>query len=348
MTDFETSGSVRIEIDRASLREARDEVEAEIGSVSVGVDSAGARTDGGGRLGRRQRQMFRASETQADELQAQTGLLEDVVELLDDGSGGGLGGGGGGDGSLVPEGLTGGLAARGLGASGLLGSLAGAASAFGPLAPFLAGPALGAGAGRALFGDQEEELNQAANTYSDTVADLRERDGSNLPGPGVGDGADSGDGGAGGNTLSQEERLNRQDQSLFETAEQNRERNLNALKRRAAGKKNIRPNAGDDPVLEAGNALEAQRTTDRLTASTDQSFVGVGSGGDTAAAAGAVAPGETSIDVSAPLTVTVNAEDVANIDQELQAQFQQFRTQILQEVARQLPGSLQSNFQNRI
>lgn len=40
--------------------------------------------------------------------------------------------------------------------------------------------------------------------------------------------------------------------------------------------------------------------------------------------------------------------EAAALDQELQSELARFRTQILQEVSRQLPGSLQSNFQNRI
>jgi hypothetical protein len=99
MSEFETSGSVAIEVDQQSLRQARDEVESSIGDVTVGVSGGQARTDGGStRARRRARVMRRAAETQVDELATQTDTLGNIEKLLADGleeSGGGGGGDGG-------------------------------------------------------------------------------------------------------------------------------------------------------------------------------------------------------------------------------------------------------------
>lgn len=117
MTDFEATGSVTLELD--NLDAVGDEVAAEVeqsfGSVTIATDGGGGT---GGRGQRRTRQMLRTAETQADELAEQTELLEEAVDLLDDGTGGGGGGGSG-----LPPGIAGGLAARGVAGAGLAGGV---------------------------------------------------------------------------------------------------------------------------------------------------------------------------------------------------------------------------------
>ena len=176
---FEASGSVTFEIE--NLDGIGDDLAAEaeqsFGSVTMG--------GGGGGGQRRVRSLVQANRETASELGEQTGLLEDIFETLDDsgagggGGGGGLLGGGSDVGGLVP-GFAGGAGAGAL--PRLLGGLASGASTLGPLAPFLAGPALGIGLGRTLFGDQDEELDQATETYTRETNELQERDDGELGG----------------------------------------------------------------------------------------------------------------------------------------------------------------------
>jgi hypothetical protein len=139
MSEFSTSGSVHIEVDSGSLRNARDDLEESLGSVpvdvnalpnssrfqdrlersaanadvvvepdvdessmgSVSLDADMARPDGGATgLG--------GDVATIDELREQTDLLEDIKDDMDDvaGAGGGAGGGGGGGGGLVETGKS--------------------------------------------------------------------------------------------------------------------------------------------------------------------------------------------------------------------------------------------------
>lgn len=98
-TEFETVGSVMIEIDQGSLRGARKTVEDEIGSVTVDAraDRAGGigspRTDGGvSSMG------LAGGAGVVEELGDQTELLADILDEIEKGNVSGAGGGGGGAG----------------------------------------------------------------------------------------------------------------------------------------------------------------------------------------------------------------------------------------------------------
>lgn len=129
MAEFETSGSVIIEVDQGSLREARRDVERSIGSVSVDVDGGGAGIADGGpgsNLGS-------TLETGLDLDEERNEILLDMLDEIEEGAFGRGGGGDGGGfmgfdlpslglGAVGGGGLLGGLAGR-LGLGGGLGSI---------------------------------------------------------------------------------------------------------------------------------------------------------------------------------------------------------------------------------
>jgi len=122
MTDFGTEAELSIHIPQRELRQARSEIESELGSVGVTVENGrAARPDGGVATSL-------AGGAAVDELSDQTDLLEDILDELGAGAGGagGVGGGGaaGGGGSLLSDGL---LAALGL--SSVSGALPSASAA---------------------------------------------------------------------------------------------------------------------------------------------------------------------------------------------------------------------------
>lgn len=165
MAEFNTSAELAVEVDQTSLRQARDEIESELGDVNVSVSGGRARTDGGG--GRRQLSMLRSVDEQTGELEAQTDLLEDILDELGDGGAGGGGGGGGllgGSGAL--SGAAGGAAAGSGGGllGGLLGSSAAATAGAGGL-----GALLGLGGVRGL---QELGVTDAARSAGESARDL--------------------------------------------------------------------------------------------------------------------------------------------------------------------------------
>lgn len=153
MAEFETSGSVVIEVDSSSLRDARREVEESIGSVQVDVDGGGGASsmaDGG------QTRLTRTLDEGLNLDAERNELLLEIVDLLDEDGGGLFGGGGdggvdgdGGGGGIPGMGFLGGFGARGI--LGRLGGLAGLGGLGGLGA--LGGLNLGArGAGGALSG----------------------------------------------------------------------------------------------------------------------------------------------------------------------------------------------------
>lgn len=117
MAEFGAAATLEVEVDRQSLADAKSEIEGEIGTVTASASSSGGGqtiTDGGGL----------AAAAAVDDLvdigSEQVDILEDILDEVEDG--GGVGGGSGGGGGLfggAGDFLTGGLAARGLGASGL-------------------------------------------------------------------------------------------------------------------------------------------------------------------------------------------------------------------------------------
>ena len=110
MTEFETEGVLQVVVDQQSLRDARDEVQETIGSVTVSASGGRARADGGSGV------MASIDDSaMVDELDEQTDLLEDILDELEQG---GVGGGGGG---LGGGGMGGGLG-LGLGAGGAAGT----------------------------------------------------------------------------------------------------------------------------------------------------------------------------------------------------------------------------------
>lgn len=138
MADFGTSVALSFEVDDAELRAARDDIENELGGVSVGVDAGGtgaAVADGGLDAG-----------TLTDLADERNDILDDILDELE---GGTFGGGGGGAGGLPIPGFGGGDDGGGLGILEALGisSLAGGAGSAGGLA--LGG--LGAGIASGIF-----------------------------------------------------------------------------------------------------------------------------------------------------------------------------------------------------
>lgn len=158
MSDFETSAELSITVPQRELRQARQEIEDGIGSVSVSVENGRAMRPDGGISG-----ASLAGASAIDELGDQTQLLEGILDELEDGSGGGGsglggggGGGGGGSGLLSGLGLGAGIRAGGsLGGLGLgaLASGTGLLGAFGLTATAL--PLAG------LFANRADPSNRA-------------------------------------------------------------------------------------------------------------------------------------------------------------------------------------------
>jgi len=152
MADFSTTVTLEAEVDEASLREARADIEDDIGPVPVGVGGSTAVPDGGGATSL-------AGGAVIDELGDQTDLLGEILDEIEDG-GFGAGGGGGG-------GIPGGGSLSGLGAGRLAGGAAGL-GALGALATFI-------GTGGA---------SQTGGVGSLIPADLFAQALNNAPGPG--------------------------------------------------------------------------------------------------------------------------------------------------------------------
>lgn len=130
MTDFETSGSVTIEIDQRSLREARQSVENEIGSVTVQARADGGRRGAGRRAGGgTSTSGLVGGAGVIEELGDQTELLDDILEEIEKAGVSGGGGGGGGDGGGLGTLGTLGLGSMlGGGGGGILGGALGGAA----------------------------------------------------------------------------------------------------------------------------------------------------------------------------------------------------------------------------
>lgn len=158
MTEFSTSGSVRIEVDEGSLRQARNTVEQEIGSVRV---DAAAATDGG------TAGAMVDDAAMVDELSDQSDLLEDILDEMEEGGGLGGGGGGGASGGAGGGGVTD-IAGDYLQFRGLqsaLGKAAGAAGGSGLLARVLGSTGAIAGAGG--LGGVAMNLPQVISEYQE-------------------------------------------------------------------------------------------------------------------------------------------------------------------------------------
>lgn len=145
MTEFGTEAAVDIVVNDRSLREARDEIEEGLGDITVGVDGSGgaagrAVSDGG----------VNASDAGSLAIQRdQNDRLEEIVELLEEGTGGGGRGGGGGTTIL-----------GGVGGGGAAATAAGAAGTAATVGGIVAG---GIGL-TALFADRMAELQQSPAT----------------------------------------------------------------------------------------------------------------------------------------------------------------------------------------
>lgn len=137
MADFETSGSVVIEVDQSSLRDSRRKVEQSIGSVTVDVDGGGV---GAGPAGGRDAMggLTQSMETGLDLDEERNEILLDMIDEIEE-AGGLMGGGGGDGGGDGPFGFD--LPSLGLGAlgSGLLGRLGLGRLGLGGLGPILGG-----------------------------------------------------------------------------------------------------------------------------------------------------------------------------------------------------------------
>ena len=126
MTEFGAAGTLDVHVSQSSLRDARAEIEDELGDVTVDVaaesgPTTSAVTDGGSAL---------ADSGMLDELDEQTDLLEDILDELEQGGvgggGGGLGGGGGMGLGLVGGGAAGAtMSGATLAGGALTGTLAG-------------------------------------------------------------------------------------------------------------------------------------------------------------------------------------------------------------------------------
>ena len=143
MSEFSTTATLDLVVEESNLRRLRDQIESGIGQTSVDVSAGGgptrdfgARADGGvdQRQLRRERRGFRLE-------QERTEYLEEILEIMegwDEGDGGGVGLGAFGGGALGSAAVGGGIGAgltTLLGRTGGgLGSLAGMARGFGPLA----------------------------------------------------------------------------------------------------------------------------------------------------------------------------------------------------------------------
>ena len=148
MTDLPISGMLEATVDQASLRAAQQEIEDELGDLSVGVDARAG--GGGGRSGNvqgREQAMARRLASEGNEIaESQLEELEIIYEKVDeiaDSQGGGLIGGDGGILGMLTE--VGGDAAGEVGGAGALtgaaASLTGAASALTGAAAALTGSA---------------------------------------------------------------------------------------------------------------------------------------------------------------------------------------------------------------
>lgn len=96
MTEFETTAELNVSVKQQSLREARDDVEQSLGSVSVGVEDGRATarpTDGGSSLA--DAGLVSLAEDRND-------LLEDLIDEVEEGNAGLTAGGGNGGGGLFP------------------------------------------------------------------------------------------------------------------------------------------------------------------------------------------------------------------------------------------------------
>lgn len=117
MADFSTAVTLEVEVDEASLREARADIEDDIGPVPVGGGGSTAVPDGGGATSL-------AGGAVIDELGDQTDLLGEILDEIEEGGLGGGGGGGGIPGGGILSGLGAGRLAGGAAGLGALGALA--------------------------------------------------------------------------------------------------------------------------------------------------------------------------------------------------------------------------------
>jgi hypothetical protein len=148
MTEFNVGNSLEVTVDQRSLRDARDEIQEEVGDIALSVNTGGS---SGGGAGASMLQDIGDDTTELVDLAGdRNDILEDILDELQDastGPGGGLfrgrgGGGGGGGGGGIGIGLpTGLLAALGLGAAGAgAASGSGSGSGGGPLIPPIPNP----------------------------------------------------------------------------------------------------------------------------------------------------------------------------------------------------------------
>lgn len=120
--EFGTSAQVAIEIPQSELRNARQQIESEIGAVEVGITDGGsmsAQTAGGGGSGgrerRRRRREFRWARERTDYLETVVEILDDIEDDVGDGDGGILS-------ELLGGGAVGGILGGAGGAAGGIGS----------------------------------------------------------------------------------------------------------------------------------------------------------------------------------------------------------------------------------
>lgn len=141
MSDFSTTASIEVELDRSSLRSVRGELE-DLGAVEVGVPDGGtpaAQSGGGGRQRRRRRREFRWSRQRTEHLEEIVDVLGDIEENV--------GGGGGGMGILGDM--------LGVGAGGVAGGITSGLTSG-------AATAIGAAAGSAVGSVVADELSDAS------------------------------------------------------------------------------------------------------------------------------------------------------------------------------------------
>lgn len=130
MTDLPISGMLDVTVDEASLRAAQQQIEDEVGDLSVGVEARGGGR--GGNVAGREQAMARRLATEGNEIaESQLEELELIYERVDEiaDSGDGLGGTGGGDGILGLLTDIGGDAADDLADGGAAAALTSAAGA---------------------------------------------------------------------------------------------------------------------------------------------------------------------------------------------------------------------------
>jgi len=384
MADFQSTGRVVIERIEAGQNLSADlgsipvEFDAEGGGGPAG-GVAGA-TGGSGRMQRLGRQSFRATINSEAELAQQTALLEDAVGLLDDGVSPGGGGGGGAGGGGLSDALTGGLLARTLGGGGggILGGLLGGSAATLAGAGGL-GALLGLGGVRALqetgvTDDVREAGEQTGDTLNDVPGGEQAADLAPFVTAGGADvGAAARDLASGDLSFSNFRELQQQRANIL--AENRNEDPPGELggrgqsARAQAAADSNRPGAdppfigpggdggAEDPpffrppglgvVDGPGNQTATTPVSQRdglIGAATDASTPGGTATAGRTRLPDSVSGGDVSVD--APVNVQIEAS-IDNLDQELDRQLQQIKTEILREVQQEETTSGISQRQQR-